>query len=120
MILFNFICILMQKDSFNSLFKNRMNRNDWIKKLMWYVEAMQKEWINICWPQLQQYDLLEMCLISKHYWLIKWLVEKGKIDYYLVWKKLKHCLWFYRDDEILLMTLSISDTPIEDLISYLK
>lgn len=68
---------------------------------------------------------LEIC--SKYYWFIKWLVENDKIerwkfeveytdkqtlkDVYIAWAK---------QDELLIMLLSISDTPIEDLISYLK
>ena len=102
-----------------------------MEKLMQYVEQMQKEWINVCRPQVQQYDILYMILISKHYPLIKWLVDNNKIDR----KKLEKrpfsdglvysdsdCT-VYRSDttyEMLLMLLSISDTPIEDLISYLK
>ena len=59
-------------------------------------------------------------VICKEFWFIKYLVDNDKIDYYLIGKKWRPCLWFYRDYEILLMLLSISDTPIEDLISYLK
>lgn len=113
-------------------------RETWMGKLMKYVEEMQKEWINICRPQFQQYDLLEMMLISKSYWLVERLVEKDKIDLDAyktvysgdldrrktlvesrdgeeIYQVTEH--WVY---ESLLMLLSISDTPIEDLISYLK
>jgi hypothetical protein len=69
--------------------------------------------------------------LSKKFWFIKWLVKNEKIDR----KKLEirpfsdglvysdsDCT-VYRSDttyEMLLMLLSISDKPIEDLINYLK
>ena len=61
-------------------------------------------------------------ICSKKFWFIKWLVENDKIDR----KKLEYSdsdCTVYRSDttyEMLLMLLSISDTPIEDLILYLK
>lgn len=88
----------------------------WMEKLMKYVEEMQKEWINICRPRFQEYYLLEMMLVSKHYWLIKWLVENDKIDL----DKIEFVGERTTKYQSLLMLLSISDTPIEDLISYLK
>ena len=59
-------------------------------------------------------------IISKKFWFIKWLVENDKIDI----SKIK-CWYVYNDTEEdkvknVIMNLSISDTPIEDLISYLK
>ena len=59
-------------------------------------------------------------IISKQFWFIKWLVENDKIDI----SKIK-CWYIYNDTEEdkvknVIMNLSISDTPIEDLISYLK
>jgi len=61
-------------------------------------------------------------ICSKNYWFIKWLVEQDKID---VEKEIKNSElnWLherYLREDCLLMLLSISDTPIEDLISYLK
>ncbi len=55
--------------------------------------------------------------------LIKWLVENDKIDYKKLvedntWNILKENWW--DNKTALLMLLSISDTPIDDLISYLK
>lgn len=66
-------------------------------------------------------------LISKEYGFIKRLVENDKINY----KKLHWEEWYYKlvdmcdynwelRCDVLLMLLSISDTPIEDLILYLK
>ena len=68
-------------------------------------------------------------LISKEYGFIKWLVENDKIDFEPIMKKE---IWYWRSVEwvrgyetynlenALLMLLSISNSPIEDLISYLK
>ena len=69
--------------------------------------------------------------LSKKFWFIKWLVENDKID---LWEKLFNltkndnrksiiCDLDNNDfswEDTFLMLLSISDTPIEDLVSYLK
>ena len=89
-----------------------------MEKLMQYVEQMQKEWINVCRPQVQQYDILYMILISKHYPLIKWLVDNDKIDLLRLDNRI--ALSEFNKVERVLMALSISDTPIEDLVSLLK
>ena len=57
---------------------------------------------------------------------IKWLVENDKIDFYTILKE----NWTFRKEfyaienrkeyERLIMLLSVSDTPTDDLISYLK
>jgi len=72
----------------------------------------------------------ELNLISKKYWFIKWLVENDKIDwlkfygeneYTPIWVNAKSDIdQVYSIEEQILMILSISDTPIEDLISYLR
>ena len=59
-------------------------------------------------------------IICKGYMFIQWLVENDKIDI----SKIK-CWYVYNDTEEdkvknVIMNLSISDTPIDDLISYLK
>jgi len=58
---------------------------------------------------------------------IKWLVENDKIDRVQKTKEFRLQIelddWYYWElwwEDRLLMLLSISDTPIEDLISYLK
>lgn len=67
-------------------------------------------------------------LIFKHFLFIKYLVENNRIDierlhkivdYILVIKENYVNAHKYNSD-CLLMLLSISNTPIEDLISYLK
>ena len=72
-------------------------------------------------------------VISKSFWFIKWLVENDKIDFDNRDLKDRFMNEFERYPQFqnntinrefnvngLLMLLSISDTPIEDLISYLK
>jgi len=59
-------------------------------------------------------------ICSKNYWFIKWLVENDKIDIDKLEKKVLKENLIRKFDEWLLMLLSISDTPIEDLISYLR
>lgn len=75
----------------------------------------------------------ELLCISKGYEFIKWLVKNNKIDFDNRELKDKfmeeieryptfHNNTYNRDFNVngLLMLLAISDTPIEDLISYLK
>ena len=73
------------------------------------------------------WDTGHSVIISKSYGFIWWLVDNDKIDrykfeveymdkqtledVYIAWAK---------QNELLIMILAISDTPIEDLISYLK
>ena len=68
----------------------------------------------------------EEIIISKSFGFIKWLVENDKIDFDKCWRCYEinstydHYNLEDRQDLWLVMLLSISDTPIEDLISYLK
>lgn len=80
------------------------------------------------------YDIDECVILSKKYGFIKRLVENNKIDF----DKLKPLSWVteimlatthpnwiktkrrYRLYEQLIMLLSISDSPVDDLISYLR
>lgn len=70
-------------------------------------------------------------VFSKRYEFIKWLVENNKINFDKVnkvyykkiycwtdWKYISYAEFL--DEEILIMRLSISDSPVNDLISYLK
>lgn len=67
-------------------------------------------------------------IISKKFWFIKWLVDNGKIDmrkakYYsdsIYYQDYWEWDWACKDYEFVIMLLAISDTPIDDLISYLK
>ena len=84
------------------------------------------EWRDLLWgrPQYLRCDTVEseLLIISKGYHFIKWLVENDKIDRDKVEKEKAdyYFIEMFDNDEIMLMLLSISDTPIEDLISYLK
>lgn len=73
----------------------------------------------------------ESVILSKNYGFIQRLVDNDKIDFDKAMKLWIPCFVQYDKWEIicvhdvdfykqLLMLLSISDTPIEDLISYLK
>jgi hypothetical protein len=55
-------------------------------------------------------------LYTKKFWFIKWLVENDKIDL----DKVEFVGEWTTKYQSLLMLLSISDTPIEDLLLYLK
>ena len=70
------------------------------------------------------WDTANSVLISKSFWFIKWLVENDKINtesWPLYWFHfIMHNRQPYSLYETILMILAISDTPIEDLISYLK
>ena len=77
-----------------------------------------------------KYQWLLSYIVSKSYWFIQRLVENDKIDFENMewhWR----LIWYLTDnmekptrdkvkEGVVIMLLSISDTPIEDLISYLK
>lgn len=61
-------------------------------------------------------------IVGKKFWFIQWLVENDKISLEKVYNNFDYPM-VKRNEflyEWLLMLLSISDTPIDDLISYLK
>lgn len=76
--------------------------------------VIRDDWWNI---------LYDYRIISKEYWFIEWLVENDKIDYEKSpWEIMfDDRMWttFSLEDSIVMM-LSISNTPIQDLISLLK
>ena len=80
------------------------------------IDYVPEKMKNVLWVNEEK-------IISKKYWFIQWLVENDKIDFY-EWKYLENPIWSNNYDECdyleLIQRLSISDTPIEDLISYLK
>ena len=79
----------------------------------------------------QRVENQKLWIISKQFWFIEWLVNNNKIDFYKlekIWYE-KIIYWYdwqyreiveYSDYKRLLMLLSISDTHIDDLISYIK
>ena len=77
------------------------------------------------WENEEILTQYELC--SKQYWFIKWLVENEKIDTWtrnplfiteLVGEQEKQMPYSFYEE--MLIRLALSDTPIEDLISYLK
>ena len=106
-----------------------MKEKIWIEKLIellneyskniWYFNEEDLRWQTKAW------------ILSKEFWFIKWLVENDKINKDLISRVLIRAYIspktlvsleceFHDYYESLLMLLSISDTPIEDLVSYLK
>ena len=82
----------------------------------------EDDWVDEDW-------IWDEWICSKKFWFIKWLVENDKIDLEKVEKKFYNeiCITDYWDkdraywkSDLVISVLSISDTPIEDLISYLK
>lgn len=74
------------------------------------------------WKIAIKTKIYQTYLVSARYWFIKWLVENDKIDIEKLQDKDAEYSFHYsfEDYEVLLMLLSISNSPIEDLISYLK
>lgn len=91
---------------------------------IWWKEWKYDEefWNLLCWDY-NWWTFSEMYCISKKFWFIKWLVENDKINFYK-WKFLEYPIWSNNYDECdyldLIQWLAISDTPIDDLIYYLK
>ena len=88
---------------------------DWCEHIIW---KKQSDWWYMFW--LDDIAYREERILGKKFWFIKWLVDNDKIDI----SKIK-CWYVYNDTEEdkvknVIMNLSISDTPIEDLCVYLK
>ena len=91
--------------------------NEYAKNI-WYFNEEDLQWQVKAW------------ILSKEFWFIEWLVEKDKIDTFrILEKRFDTQKWYEREHyhtvnewntDLLLMLLAISDTPIEDLILYLK
>ena len=115
-------------------------KENWINKLLELLNQYTKEEkeSDIIWELDNDWDICHKykesvdyndciyyakipVLISKSYGFIKRLIKNNKIDLSKLWKK--SYMWFgdkYTREESLLMILSISNTPIKDLISVLK
>ena len=92
---------------------NEYRPNSWME-YMW--------WIAYIWADQYSYpvDCEVLTIISKEYGFIKRLVDNDKIDKSLWNVSIELYHTSYTMYEAILMLLAISDTPIEDLISYLK
>jgi hypothetical protein len=91
-----------------------------------YVNWADKEAIELSEAErINEYEVSQT-LDSLNYLrlFIKWLVEQDKIDRHKFYDKniLKWFVTLTKEEksDSIIMNLSISDTPIEDLISYLK
>ena len=98
--------------------------------LEWVLWSSREGWDYLFVKWDKENKFFEERIISKWFWFIKRLVENDKINLWKI-KKLyrksnEHSIhtypimYEYSDLECLIMLLSISDTPIDDLISYLK
>jgi hypothetical protein len=90
----------------------------------YYSESWHIMYIDEEWEDVDDYRT-DYEIISKDYGFIKRLVDNDKIDFSREWeyctKSIEEFDWLLRDDEDwLIMILAISDTPVDDLISYLK
>ena len=72
-------------------------------------------------------NIIQIYIISKSFWFIKWLVDNDKIDRWKIEEKISGDVSLYLDNreyywryKWLLMLLAISENPISDLISVLK
>ena len=112
----------------------------WLEKLKRllteYDPFIKKDWeytdnhwyfVYIWWSAIYGKEIWMLKIISKEYWFIKRLVENDKIDRTKFYKKSEQIItdfdlkWEYElEENEILMLLSISDTPIDDLLLYLK
>lgn len=113
--------------------KRKEKKEIWIEDLVWYLNRYHSfPWFQYCydgidkriyiqknypWFETQEEWVENERIISKRFWFIKWLVDNDKID--LLQLDNRIALSEFNKVERVLMALSISDTPIEDLISYL-
>ena len=75
-------------------------------------------WVDCDWETEIAWSDSYIC--GKRFWWIEWLVENDKIDLDEIPYLTDEFWWGFDEYEEVIMILSISDTPIEDLISYLK
>ena len=103
-----------------------MKEKIWIEKL---IELLNEYENTDNWENWYQVEFRESKIISKKFWFIKWLVDNDKIDFEWMswhWKIISYLTdkkdykWNDIKEWVVLMLLSISDTPIEDLLLYLK
>ena len=59
-------------------------------------------------------------LCGKKFWFIQRLVENDKIDRERMRDNWWDMQYHFPDEDLFIMSLATSDTPIDDLISYLK
>lgn len=97
-----------------------LDKDNWL--LFCYDDTTDHKW----WTMQDE----AMVICSKQFWFIERLIQKDKVDTFrILEKRFDTQKWNEREHyhtvnewntDLLLMLLAISDTPIEDLISYLK
>ena len=113
-----------------------MNLDPSLLRLCWLLEIYRLELakkslidlqLNLNLPWFSIFWIHEIVLISKSFWFIKRLVEEDKIDlkefHRLCWiinQDSEYWNWTPQEYEQVIMYLSISDSPMEDLVSLLK
>jgi len=119
-------------------FEDYKEKEYWYANYDWRLHEIsdEEEWVER-WITAFRIDESELwveestaVIICKGYGFCEWLVENDKIDFENMewhWR----LIWYLTDnmekptrdkvkEDVVIMLLSISDTPIEDLISYLK
>ena len=104
---------------------------EWEKWVWWPTNLFRRDTRDDEWSHIYS-ATADTYVISKKYGFIKWLVENDKIDLDMVREQLwvpcftRHKKWEIiavkdvEDYQQILMLLSISNSPIEDLVLYLK
>lgn len=88
-----------------------------IDNFWWYVS----QWHSAVFPK----EVWVERIISKSYWFIEWLVDNDKIDLWKIDEDRLETIQYSEKERItiydwLLMLLSISNSPIDDLVLYLR
>ena len=113
--------------------------NEWQEKELWkaWAKYLMFDWINKVFRLNNGCSLCQELVLSHRFCFVKWLVDNDKIDTskvndknlngYEIELRIRAVKELVADSEEktvlylnLLMLLSISDTPIEDIILYLK
>lgn len=89
-----------------------------MEKLIMLLDIYEEQvvWVHSVWDKITEKEAAWIC--SKKFGFIKRLIKNDKIDYGNI-RLLQSKMLDIKTDN-LLMLLSISDTPIDDLILYLK
>lgn len=105
-------------------YENR-DEDQQIEWRLWEWDKGEKGKVRGIVNEVYMWWVSELVVCSAYYWFIKWLVENDKVKIPHELDELPAMYWYDYDSveckaDRLLMLLSISDTPIEDLILYLK
>ena len=93
---------------------------EWEKWIWWEFNLFRRDTRDEEWSHIYS-DTADTYVISKKYGFILWLVENDKIDFEMEMDTLPFREKYdIKKSDFLIMLLSISDTPIEDLLLYLK